>query len=85
MLGHLTRGGGSGMNGRPGYWDTEACAWMGAEPIHVVPPVPASACSAAPAGAQTGTDDDPAAVPPPRITAESKTPPHPVAPDATTG
>ena len=30
------------MNARPGYWDVEQCAWVGAEPTHVAPPAPAS-------------------------------------------
>ena len=30
------------MNTRPGYWDVDRCAWVGAEPMHVAPPVSTS-------------------------------------------
>ena len=37
---------------KPGYWDVERCAWVGAEPTYVVPPeiagaVPAESAAAA--------------------------------------
>ena len=25
------------VNARPGYWDVDRCAWVGAEPAYVVP------------------------------------------------
>ena len=76
------------MNARPGYWDIEACTWVGAEPTHIVPPVPALARSAADAGdthVDTDTDTEPAAVPTPRTRAEPVTSVRVVVADATAG
>ena len=62
------------MNARPGYWDVEQCAWVGAEPTNVVPPAPASP----EATAET-------AVPTPRTGAEVPAPSAPAAAESTAG
>jgi hypothetical protein len=48
------------MSARAGYWDIEACAWVGAAPQHGVQPVPA----------EPSDTEDPA-VPAPRADADS--------------
>lgn len=30
------------MSEKPGYWDVHTCAWVGAEPSHVGPPLAGS-------------------------------------------
>ena len=64
------------MNARPGYWDIEACAWVGAEPTHVVPPVPL------PPVPDTLVEDS---VPAPRSGAETAPGPTPVAAESAAG
>ena len=27
------------INVRPGYWDVDSCAWVGVDPVYVVPPL----------------------------------------------
>jgi len=42
---------------KPGYWDVHRCAWVGAEPTYVVPPLPE------PAADEPSLPADEAAVP----------------------
>ena len=27
------------INVRPGYWDVDSCAWVGVDPVYVMPPL----------------------------------------------
>jgi hypothetical protein len=52
------------MTDTSGYWDVHRCAWVGAPPAYVVPPV------AGPAGASTADPREVPALPEQRATAE---------------
>ena len=39
------------MTAKPGYWDVDACAWVGAPPMYVGPPAMPAEERAAPATA----------------------------------
>ena len=64
------------MNARPGYWDIETCTWVGAEPTHVVPPVPVRPVP------DTPVEDS---VPAPRSGAETASGSTPVAAEPSAG
>lgn len=67
--------GGPVINARPGYWDVNSCAWVGAEPMYVVPPArPAEHTHDRALGA-AGVD-----VPAPRADVDSAAPLVPEAP-----
>jgi hypothetical protein len=46
------------MSGRAGYWDVDACAWVGAEPMYVGPPAPADDTSIPAPRADADADAD---------------------------